>query len=322
MEDNLAERLQRLEERCASLESELKHLRDFTYVQFFFNRLFEKAFQVMCFGGDYLEFGVYEGESLVEAYHAAERIFDRLAGPYWDHTFGDPTRKQAFAEAWAGMRFIGFDTFAGMPAVEGVDAQYAVFEEGTFATRLEKCEHRIARSGAERSRFHLVPGLYKETLTPETAQRLGLEKVAVAHIDCDLYSSAREALEFITPYLQDGSIIIFDEWFHYRGNPTLGEQRAFNEWLRAHPELTASEFQNEGPLPQGLHHFDPSVLGSVPTIMPKSGPSRAENDRVAVLRSLLVPRASSSSSAGARSYCSTTPSGMTTGSLSICGWAP
>jgi O-methyltransferase len=247
MDEDLSDRVRKLEERCRALEHELKHLSDFTYVQFFFNRLFEKAFQVMCFGGDYLEFGVYEGESLVEAYHAAERIFSRLTGGYWDHTFSDPKRKEFFAKAWNEMRFIGFDTFDGMPAVDGIDAKYGAFEAGTFKTRLDKCQQRIAATGAPQNRFSLVPGLFRDSLTEETARRLELRKIAVVHIDCDLYSSAREALDFITPYLQDGSIIIFDEWFHYRGNPSLGEQRAFAEWNAANPQLLMSEFQNEGP---------------------------------------------------------------------------
>ena len=37
---------------------------------------------------------------------------------------------------------------------------------------------------------------------------------------------ARLALNFITPTLHDGSVIIFDEWYQFHGNPNLGGQRA------------------------------------------------------------------------------------------------
>jgi hypothetical protein len=31
-------------------------------------------------------------------------------------------------------------------------------------------------------------------------------------------------------------MILFDDWFHYRGNPNRGEARAFREFTSAHPE--------------------------------------------------------------------------------------
>ena len=31
------------------------------------------------------------------------------------------------------------------------------------------------------------------------------------------------------PALQDGAMVMFDDWFHYRGNPRKGQSRAFSE---------------------------------------------------------------------------------------------
>ena len=55
------------------------------------------------------------------------------------------------------------------------------------------------------------------------------------------------ALRFVGPLLTDGTVIVFDDWYCYRGNPGLGEQKAFNEWKTTMPEWVFSEYQKEGP---------------------------------------------------------------------------
>ena len=47
-------------------------------------------------------------------------------------------------------------------------------------------------------------------------------------------------------FAADGSIIIFDDWFAFRGHPHRGERRAFDEWRQRHPELIFTPFQQEG----------------------------------------------------------------------------
>jgi len=68
-------------------------------------------------------------------------------------------------------------------------------------------------------------------------------QVALAHFDCDLYESTRDALAAVAPVLQDGAMLLFDDWFHYRGHPGKGESRAFSEFLAAHPEWGAVQYQ-------------------------------------------------------------------------------
>ena len=57
---------------------------------------------------------------------------------------------------------------------------------------------------------------------------------------------ARLALNFITPALHDGSIIIFDDYYQFHVNPNLGGQRAFYEWHGYHLDWLVTEFQKEG----------------------------------------------------------------------------
>jgi O-methyltransferase len=60
--------------------------------------------------------------------------------------------------------------------------------------------------------------------------------IALLHVDCDLYESTKDVLAGVAPALQDGTMILFDDWFHYRGHPNRGEARAFREFISAHPE--------------------------------------------------------------------------------------
>ena len=53
-------------------------------------------------------------------------------------------------------------------------------------------------------------------------------------------------MDFITDYIQDGTVLIFDDWFCFRGNPNRGEQRAFREWLKRNPSIKVSEFHKYG----------------------------------------------------------------------------
>ena len=48
-------------------------------------------------------------------------------------------------------------------------------------------------------------------------------------IDCDLYESARTALDSMIPYVEDGCIILFDEWYAYRGIGAHGKSFVLSE---------------------------------------------------------------------------------------------
>jgi hypothetical protein len=166
--------------------------------------------------GDYLEFGVWKGGSLSAACHLSRR-FKQLAS----------------------MRFFGFDSFEGLPDIAEADAATGEFAKGDYATSKEVVEQALVKSGVDMNRVTLVKGWYDESLTPAKRSELALTKAAVVYIDCDLYESTVPVLEFITPLLSDGTIIIFDDWFCFRGHPDRGEQRAFREWTTEHKIRTS-----------------------------------------------------------------------------------
>ncbi len=173
-------------------------------------------------GGDYLEFGVDQGKSFIAAYHAAQR-------------FG-----------LSSMRFYAFDSFEGLPEIKGADAIGEQFKKGDYAcTELQFCRN-LTKKRVDLKKVILVPGWYDQVLNRETKMKLPLARAAVVWIDCDLYESTVPALEFIADCIQDGAIILFDDWFCFRGSPERGERRAFREWLARHPDITATEYYKFG----------------------------------------------------------------------------
>lgn len=166
--------------------------------------------------GDYLEFGVFKGSTFVEAYQMAK-------GKKLD-----------------SMKFFALDSFEGLPEVKGIDV--GQFQKGEYSASLELFMSNLKQSGVDFNRVEIVPGWFNETLNAETKKKLGMKFAAVVWIDCDLYESTVRVLDFVTDLLVDGTIIVFDDWFFFKGNPNRGEQRAFREWLAKHPEIKASEY--------------------------------------------------------------------------------
>lgn len=172
--------------------------------------------------GDYLEFGTFEGNAFLMAYHLGQSY--RLKD----------------------MHFYAFDSFEGLPEVKGIDVlsdSEPYYKKGELSCSLDRFRKIIRRHGVDMSKTHIVPGFFEKTLNEKTKESLPLRSAAVVLIDCDLYASTRTVLDFLTDYLVNGSVILFDDWFNYRGDPRLGEHRAFREWLEQHPELQASQYR-------------------------------------------------------------------------------
>lgn len=168
--------------------------------------------------GDYFEFGVAGGNMFVAAYHIAQRFLPAI-------------------------RLIAFDSFQGLPKPsDSKEGTFKPFHEGDFAVSQERFVNNIRAKGVNMSQVQIIPGWFKDSLCEETKKTISSTSAAIVYIDCDLYESTQEALHFITSYLEDGTLILFDDWFTYRGRPDQGEQKAFREWLARHPEIFATEY--------------------------------------------------------------------------------
>jgi len=211
------------------------------------NTIISKAAKLIAsekIAGDYLEFGVYTGRSFVSAFHAIRRAFDEQSTFNIWNTQQDVVERR---QLWRAMRFVAFDSFQGLPAPKRLDEQSRDFVQGKFASSRHQFEGNISGGGVPLERTIVVAGWFADTLTEATIRTHNLRHAAIVHIDSDLYESAKLALNFVAPLLVDGSVIIFDEWYAFRGNPCLGEQLAWREWCAVHPEWTATEYQKEGP---------------------------------------------------------------------------
>jgi hypothetical protein len=165
--------------------------------------------------GDYLEFGVYNGTSLTCVYR-------ELVALGLDH-----------------VRLFGFDSFQGFPptAAEEDDGRW---QPGRCHSPLEFTTAVLEAEGVDLRRATLVPGWFSETLTEDTRQAHGIARASMIMIDCDLYSSTKDALNFSMPLIADEALVLFDEWTITRmPDKTLGEKRAFQEFLEKHSNFTA-----------------------------------------------------------------------------------
>ncbi len=194
--------------------------------------------------GDYLEFGVYSGGSFIEAFNTLKHAF----GPF-QKIHGERTKEDVkeLNRLWSNMRFFAFDSFEGLPNLEGIDKHGKDFTKGKYYCSEKDFLKNLEKAGVAMEKVNIVAGLFEKTCGNETIEKYSIKKAAVVHIDCDLYLSTKTALNFITPLLTDGTIIIFDDWFCFRGNPNLGEQRAFFEWQKETPDWFFIEYQRTGP---------------------------------------------------------------------------
>jgi hypothetical protein len=188
--------------------------------------------------GDYLEFGVYRGDSFVAAYRAIWG--NRLRHLAFGYDDADYLRWKE-----SPPRFFAFDSFEGLPAGSG-DRHVDYFPGAYRATEAE-FRANLVKQGVDPRQVVVVPGFYQNTLTPKIKAEHGLRRVAVAMIDCDLYESTVPVLEFLTDIVGQGTILIFHDWFRFRGSPKHGEQRACREWLARYPHIELVEYWREGP---------------------------------------------------------------------------
>jgi O-methyltransferase len=137
---------------------------------------------------NYLEFGVYRGESL--------RLW--LAGILHPDS-----------------RFVGFDTFTGLPERWRPTEQAGHFNANGVVPDIKD------------RRCSLEVGLFQDTL-PGFVARTNLSGRLVINLDADMFTSTLFVLTTLAPYLKPGSLIFFDEF-----SCPLDEFRAFEEFVRS-----------------------------------------------------------------------------------------
>lgn len=106
------------------------------------------------------------------------------------------------------MPVVGFDSGEGLP--EDWRPEYP---KGSLAFEIPSVENAT-----------LVKGWFDDTLPGYDFGALGY--IGLVHLDADLYSSTKEALTHIGPYLRPGCYVVFDEFHGYPGS----ENHEFRAW--------------------------------------------------------------------------------------------
>lgn len=126
-----------------------------------------------------------------------------------------------------------FDSFRGLPRAESEVDRAAphvasgLWGEGTCHGIAEEELLRMCGEFLPRDRLHTHAGWFRDTLSQLPRDT----RLALLHIDCDLYESAHEVLEhcFSRGLVSEGAAVFFDDWSCNRSSPELGERRAWAE---------------------------------------------------------------------------------------------
>lgn len=171
--------------------------------------------------GDYVEFGAYGSKSLSLAHEAITLTgTDRHIWAF-DSFRGLPpsSDERDFHPRW-GQGGTGYGLTAGQDDPEkGLEEFHAM------------CE----RFGVPRDAYTTVPGWFDETLPALGATGEPVD-IALAYIDCNMYSSTKTVLEFLAPRLKNGMIIGVDDYECWTPDNVSGERLALREFELAHPE--------------------------------------------------------------------------------------
>lgn len=174
--------------------------------------------------GDYYEFGVYKGETF---------------------SYAITTMAPLFKE----MRFVALDSFEGLPELRGVDLDEnysSGFYQSQFTFSKDGFIANLLKLGIDMNRVIIIKGWFEKNLNLDTHKSNGLGKIAAAWIDCDLYESTVPVLQYITPHLQPGTVLLFDDWHCFRNLPDRGQQRACREWLADNPQIRLNQLFSFG----------------------------------------------------------------------------
>jgi|SaaInlV_100m_DNA_2_1039680.scaffolds.fasta_scaffold40346_2 hypothetical protein len=167
----------------------------------------------------FYEFGVFSGKSMIEMLNIFNRSKVSLSHVY------------------------GFDSFQGIPKCNEEPLWNQVWGEGEFNScdylSVEDpkeaaqiiCEEVKQSLYSEEQMIKFYEGFYKDTLP--TVEKNTLVPALFVDIDVDIYSSAKEALEFLLSnnLIKVGTVINYDDWGGSPSNDRFltGESRAHKE---------------------------------------------------------------------------------------------
>ena len=138
-----------------------------------------------------------------------------------------------------------FDSFQGLPEASGSQDKHPQWKKGTMATGVDTFQKICTAHGIPKTDYTVIEGFYEETLTqmPHTVPPID---IALAYIDCDMYSSTKTVLEFLMPRLKHGMIIGLDDYFCWSADQISGERRALLEMFTSSNQWRLERYRDYG----------------------------------------------------------------------------
>ena len=178
--------------------------------------------------GDYIEFGVAHGHSLRAAEIAQKKSSSKAMGV-------NQIQRQLF----------GFDTFERFVSDSNIDA-HPTWDGTAFNVDYEKVSKRF-RGRENVCLVQIDANTLSSAVSVVPAASFGIRnKAAVVLFDMDLYAPTLAALFWSRQLIQQGTFLIFDEFFSFSGDSSKGEARALREFLVKFPEITLRDFASYG----------------------------------------------------------------------------
>lgn len=171
------------------------------------------AFLMLSFNGisgDYVEFGSH-GANTFRAAHSESRRFGGTQ------------------HLWA------FDSFEGFPEPTETQDAHPQWNAGGMSTSEVEFHRLCAEHGMSPNEYTAVAGYFRDSLSSRT-QETSPSNIALAYIDCDLYSSTKDVHAFLAPRLKHGQVIAYDDYFCYSATQPSGERAAHQELDQAQPQ--------------------------------------------------------------------------------------
>lgn len=178
--------------------------------------------------GDYFEFGCFGARTFRMAWRHSRKPYERGAGEFWKPV-----------HLWA------FDSFEGLPEARGPD-DVPFWNRGDFAITQDDFHRVVQGAGIPPSGYTVVPGFYEQSLTRELQEKMSGVVAAVVFIDCDFYESTRSVLAFLPPFLQQGTLLCFDDFHLFAAADDRGQRRAVAEFVAAAGAVRLEPYRDFG----------------------------------------------------------------------------
>ena len=138
--------------------------------------------------GDYVEFGVFNGEMI----YCANQIFKN---------------KYNFT------KYIGLDTFEGTPLKKNNDKINKYISKGDYKSSIKNVKKDLSNI----KNLELIKGDFREKIVSKKFQFIK-PKISLLVIDCNLLSSINSSLNLGFKYVVNGSVLYFDDMYVSQSN--------------------------------------------------------------------------------------------------------